>query len=662
MITRRRKSSGPSRIRLYLAFLFPFLLTSLIIYRAVDFQIIKREELRKKLVKQREKVEKLVPRRGRILDAKGNEIAQSVKVGSVYARTRAIKDKEKVVMGLSKKLEMEPRVIRRLLSEGNNFVWLKRQIPQTLASEISQLKIPGIEVIWEYKRFYPNKELAAQVIGFTGWDSQGLEGLEYYFDNYLQSEPEFLNIERDAYGQEIITDPQETRISGNDIILTLDMGVQFVVEDELNKTAKRTKAKNLIGIVMDVKSGAILALAQYPGFNPNAFKNYPSRYWRNLGVSSVFEPGSTFKIFLVAAALQEGVVKPDTLFYCENGEYNPSSDIVIHDVKKYSYLTVEDIIAYSSNIGAAKIAQKLGKEKYMNFIREFGFGARTGIELPAEEKGIVRPIKKTTDVDNMILGFGQGISVTPIQLITAFNSLVNDGVLVKPYILKSILSPDGTPIYTYLPPEGKRVVSEQVARKVKRMLRKVVTSGTGQAANIEGYGSAGKTGTSQKIDPQTGKYSEEHFTSYFIGYTPYNDPRVSILIIVDEPEGTPYGGVVAAPAFKNIGERILPLLNEKGTIADTGEPLRIALNEDTKTREGASIENGAGDPLASGGTGIKQMPDLLGLGYREVLELLSKTGIKATISGNGFVVEQTPLPGTVINKDQKCLVKLSPLI
>ncbi len=425
----------------------------------------------------------------------------------------------------------------------------------------------------------------------------------------------------------------------------------------MKKTAETTNAKNAIAIVMDVKNGAILAMAQYPGFNPNSFKNYPRTRWKNLAVSGLYEPGSTFKVFLVAAALQSGIIKPDTVFNCENGEFRISDDIVIHDVKEYSYLTVENIIAYSSNIGAAKVAAQLGKKKYMDYINEFGFGSRTGIELAAEEKGILRTLDKTTEVDNMIMGFGQGISVTPIQLITAFNAIVNDGVLVQPFIVKSILSPEGNIIYSHLVEEGRRIVSEKVARQVKKMLARVVEYGTGKSANIDGYGSAGKTGTSQKIDPQTGSYSYDKFTSYFIGYTPLKSPRVSILIIVDEPEGVAYGGVVAAPSFKSIGERILPLLNVESEIAVSTEPLRITEKDDAE-----EVVHSVDERVASSESGEKRMPDLRGMSYREVLKILSKEGIRATLKGSGFVEKQSPLPGAVIDSESRATVILSPLI
>ncbi len=656
-MTYRKNKTVVRFSRIYLVFAIPLILTGIIIYRAVEFQIIKREELQRSLTKQRERIVKLVPRRGKILDRKKNDLAVSVKVGSVFVRPGAIKEPEQVVRILSKTLEMNVKDVLNIIHSKNNFQWLKRQIPESQAEKLLNQPLPGVEVLWEYKRYYPNRELAAQVIGFTGWDSQGLEGLEFHFDNYLQSGVEFLYTEKDAHGQEILLEPADTTDSGNDIVLTLDTGIQFIVEEELKKRAEVTKAKNLIGIVMDVKSGEILAMAQYPGFNPNSFKNYSRNRWKNLSVSGLYEPGSTFKVFLVSSALQSGIVRPDTVFNCENGEYRITNDIVINDVKRYKYLTVEDIIVNSSNIGAAKIADQLGNKNYIHYITEFGFGSKTGIELPAEEKGLLRTPDKTTRVDNMIMGFGQGISVTPIQLITAFNAIVNDGVLVRPSLVKSILSSDGNVIYNSLPKEGKRIVSEKVARQVKRMLAKVVEYGTGKSAYIPGYGSAGKTGTSQKIDPSTNSYSYEKFTSYFIGYTPLKSPRLSILIIVDEPDGVAYGGVVAAPIFKSIGERVLPLLNVEREIAATKEPLSITEEDEA----GKAIKNFNGEALVREFSG-QRMPDLRGLSYREALKVLSENGIGATLRGNGFVEKQDPPPGTLINSESRCFVFLSPLI
>jgi len=647
------RSRSIFRLKIILCFLILVLIG--IVYRAAEFQIIDSKTYKILSDKQNQRVFTLIPRRGTIYDAGGNGLAVSVRVGSIFAQPPQIKDIRAVSKALSPHLEIDRATLEKALRSNKQFLWLKRQTSPENAEKIAQMAFDGIGVVWEFKRYYPNKELASVLLGFTGLDGEGLEGVEYYYDDYLKGQQGYLFAERDAYGRTIITEPSDISVSGGDIYLTINKSMQYIVEEELRNAVESSRAKKGVSILMDVKTGKVLAMSQYPGFNPNAFSQYSPDVWRNSAVTDIYEPGSTFKTFLFAAAYEEGAIYKNDVFYCENGEYSIASDIVIHDVKKFSVLNAEEVFKFSSNICASKIAKRLGKEKFLKYVNAFGFGTKSGISLPGDGKGIVKGLNKLTEVDNMILGFGQGISTTPIQLIAAFNSVVNDGEFIKPAIVQEIRA-NGQTVYNYTPEVTNRVVSAKTTRFIRDIMVKVVTEGTGPAAFIDGFGSGGKTGTAQKVDTKTGRYSSEKFTSYFIGFAPAKNPLFTLLVLIDEPEGTSYGGVVAAPVFKNIGTRVLSMLN--------------AEREKVPTPDIENLFVDAADNLivpTSGGVykpsyyGSDHMPNLTGLTYREVLDLVMKRGLKANLIGSGFVVDQRPGPGTLIRDGQECLVRFEPL-
>ena len=394
-------------------------------------------------------------------------------------------------------------------------------------------------------------------------DAGGLEGLESKYDESLKGKPEKLAWARDAKGKKLFlrVEKSETKKDENiNLVLTIDNRIQYLVETHLKEAVLSKGAKGGLAIVMDPKTGEILAMANEMGFNPNNVEGLTPEKWRNRAITDYFDPGSTFKPFLVAGALEEKIIKESDKFFCENGNYKVANR-VIHEAnkKRHGVLSVPDILKYSSNIGAAKIAQKMGKEKFYDYIERFGFGAKTGIDLPGESSGLVRPVKNWVPVDTAMIGFGQGVSVTAIQLISAVSAIANNGVLMKPYVVRGFADKDNRLIKLYTPTVVRKVISPDVAKRLTNMLTEVVGApdGTGKNARIVNVAVAGKTGTSQKFDFNRGVYSSERVRTSFMGFFPADNPQVAILVILDEPQRDKWGGVAAAPVFKNIGEQIL---------------------------------------------------------------------------------------------------------
>ena len=509
--------------------------------------------------RQHQSVVTYTPKRGTIYDVKGNTLAESIEVDSVYARPEDVENPSRTAKELAHILNLDKGSLTKKLKSRKGFLWVKRQVTPKETSRIKESKLRGIYFLKESRRiypqrFYPHSHLAAHLVGFVGIDSKGLEGIEARYDAVLSGDTKRLILEKDAFGREIIT---EVPIPGKSaqnytLSLTIDTNIQYVVEVELKRAVEGKGAKKGMAVVMDPMSGKILAMANYPSFNPNRFWDYPPLTWRNRAITDVFEPGSIFKVFLASAALEEKVVKKHDIFFCQNGSYTISNK-TIRDVKKYGWLSLEHIIKYSSNIGAAKIAQRVGSEKLYHYIREFGFGNKTGIDLPGEAKGIVRPYRTWSNVGLANIAFGQGIAVTSVQLIAAISSIANGGNLLKPYVVDRIVDPKGKVVKQSQPVIIKRVLSKETAEIVTSILKGVVKEGgTGTKAALPHYDVAGKTGTAQKVDGLVGGYYEDRFISSFMGYVPSNQPRLVILVVIDEPQGIPYGGSVAGPVFRNI--------------------------------------------------------------------------------------------------------------
>ncbi len=558
---------------------FLFLLSYLVVLgRSFQLQVLRSETLRGRAERQQRKFTLSTPRRGRIFDREGQELAVSVAVDSIYAQPRKIFDRSAVARQLSPILRIPRRELLNKLSPERPFVWLSRRISPSQSLKIKALDLKGIGFIQENKRFYPNRTLAGHLLGFAGLDSQGLEGLELKYDHLIKGEPELFLTERDARGHTIF--PRGGNLlrssEGNDLYLTIHKGIQYIAERELKKAVLATRAKSGVVVVTNPLTGEVLALALQPEFNPNCFWRYQPSLWRNRAITDSFEPGSTFKVFLLAAAIEEAVAQPKDLFFCEKGSYEIGGN-TIHDPREYGWLSLEQIIHFSSNIGASKIGEKLGKEKFYQYITAFGFGEKTGIDLPGEISGLVRPPRSWFQMGVRTISFGQGISLSPLQLISALGAIANGGRLMRPFVVKKIIDPRGTVIHTTKPRVIRRVISPKTARIVTKILTGVVKkNATGWRAALKGYEVAGKTGTAQKADIINGGYSEDRLLGSFMGFVPAKEPELAILVIIDEPQGKANGGLVAAPVFKRIAEKTLLILGAPPTTQITDFRLQIA--------------------------------------------------------------------------------------
>ena len=529
--------------------------------RAGYLQLYRGEWLSNKAVGQVEEKVTVYGKRGTIYDAQHQAMAVSIETPSVAAYPAVLENKAAAAARLAKALGLRTTAVKRKLTSGRRFVWLKRQASPKEAEAVRALQLRGVDFIPEHTRFYPNTTLAAQVLGFTGIDGHGLEGLEFYYDKELNGGEHTITIFKDALGRGF--DAEELSglaRTGNKLILTLDGHIQYIAEQALAEAVTTYQARSGMAIVMNPRTGALLALAHYPTFNPNNFRKYDRFTWRNRAITDPFEPGSTMKIFSAAAALESGALTANSIFFCENGTYSVGRHTV-HDHESYGWLSLQQIVKYSSNIGAVKVAEKMGGRTLFDTLEAFGFGDRTRIDCPGESPGSLSNYKRWTAVDTGAIAFGQGVSVTGLQLITAAAAVANDGLMMKPHIVQAVTDPLGRPVRRIEPQSLSQVVSVSTAQKVRRIMRTVITDGgTGVEADLEGYSVCGKTGTAQKIE-SNGQYARSKYVASFIGFAPTERPALVALVMVDEPKTTHYGGTVAAPAFKRIIKETLSYLN-----------------------------------------------------------------------------------------------------
>jgi cell division protein FtsI (penicillin-binding protein 3) len=651
----KRRSINWFKVRIFSITCLLFLCFLLVLARMFQLQVLKKEQLYKLASQQHHIDIPLVPKRGTIIDRKGNELAVSIEVDSVYADPHKIVDAEKSATDIAQVLKIDKEEVRRRLKGRGSFEWVQRKIAPAEAQQLKGLGVPGIFFLKENKRFYPNGALGSNVIGFVGLDSRGLEGLEEQWDNLLSVKGRVWSVDRDALGREIAL--SEGALDKGDhyqnVVLTIDKQIQHILEAELSRAAQKWNARGGMAIAMEPSTGKVLAMATFPTFDPNQFLQYPSKAWRNRVISDAFEPGSLFKTFLAAAVLEEKLVRPSDSFYCENGAYT-IHDRTIHDTHHYGWLTFQQIIKFSSNIGASKVGEKVGKDRFYKYICDFGFGEKTGIALPGEAKGILHHPRYWSPVTLDTISFGQGISVTGVQMLNALCAIANGGTLMRPYVVDRITDEKGGVVQSFQPEVVRRVVSEETAKNVMLMLKTTTEKGgTGEGAVPAGYDIAGKTGTAQKVDPGSGRYGD-HYNSGFMGIAPADDPKIALLVVIDEPNGSNYGGVVAAPVFRAVMEKILPDFNvhPKGTVIVKDESKRTPVQV-------VSEPEGVAEHVRVVRAAVRElMPDLTGLSMRTALSRIEGKGLIVKISGNGRVVEQNPQPGAVIEKGDICYLKL----
>ncbi len=502
----------------------------------------------------------LDPSRGRILDRSGRPLAINVESHSVYAAPSRIADPKAFARAVAPALRMRPDEVVARLNAGRHFAWLSRKVRPSVAEAVRSLGLDGqIGLLPEPRREYPNGVLAAHIMGFAGIDNQGLAGAELALDASLRGRPGRAIVGRDAIGRPRFETRTIVRrpVDGADALLTVDQVIQHVAERELARALEATRAAWGTVVVMDPGTGEILAMAVAPAFNPNAVDRSGLPDASNRAISSIYEPGSTFKIILLAAALEAGAVGRQEVFI-SNGELKVAGGHTIREArgKRYPRQTLTDILVNSSNVGAAMVASRLGRTRYHELILRFGFGEPTGIDLPGEAAGLVPAPADWLGPGLETIGFGQGISVTPLQLLVAGAALANEGVLVRPHVLRAIRDPSGRALEVTVPAQGRRAVSAEVARSLMEMMEESVRRGSGTLARVEGYRVAGKTGTAQKPSP-SGGYLPDSYVASFIGLVPAERPRLAILVVLDEPRGQYFGGIVAAPVFQAVASRAL---------------------------------------------------------------------------------------------------------
>jgi cell division protein FtsI (penicillin-binding protein 3) len=641
-------------------------------------QVVRGPELREEATREYQKFCPILPVRGMILDRSGTELAVSTRVSSVVAHPSQIKHAARLSRELAPILGYNQRDLKESLTRARPFVFVKRHLTPEReeafrAWEAAESKrarssktagrsdLDAIYLIPEAKRYYPQLALAGQVLGFCNIDGQGLEGLEIQYDNQLYGKPKQCWNMTDARGHIVVTGEKawDPEVMGNNVVLTLDRTLQYLAEKELVAGVERFHAASGLALVLRPQTGEILAMAQTPCMDPNRFTQFQEAARRNRLVTDCLEPGSTFKIFTAAAALDAQAVRPADKFHCENGVWHLGPKEVIHDAHPYGTLTVQQIIQKSSNIGAAKIGNRVGPKRFFHYIHDFGFGRRTGIFFPGETAGLVKNIVLArSPIDRATLAFGQGVSVTILQMTLALASMGNEGVLMEPHLVKEIVSPQGIKVKEYPPHPVRRVLSQHTAREMLAIMETVTQAGgTAKEAAPPGFTVAGKTGTAQKIVGRA--YSHTKFNSWFIGLIPADDPVLAIAVAVEEPKGAIYGGVVAAPIFREIAAQSLRVLGyyPKEPPKDKNEPVLAGMLA-TPAAAATGPEKGFTPPKLEIPSGpLTVMPDLKGYTIRQVLTLLNRSGLHCRFEGSGMAVSQEPAPGTAITPGATCVVK-----
>ncbi len=599
---------------------------SLLWFRTFYIQIILGPSYAAEAIDQHTYTEMVEARRGTIYDRNGQVLAQSIEARSVYANPRAMEDPFTVATELAKIMEMDEEKLRELFLRDKAFVWVQRKVDDATAKAVQDAKLQGISLSREFDRIYPQQHLAGQLLGFVGLDNTGLEGIERSFNESLAGEDHKRLVYRDGEGRRYYMQ-NEGVPKGEDLHLTIDGQIQYIAEEVIAKAAQDVQAKWGGVLIAEVETGDILAWAQYPFFNPNTFRSSSPEIYRNRIASDALEPGSTMKAFPVAAALEEGIIEPDTEYFNENGVWETDNIVIGDDGRSYGNLPVNKIIRYSSNIGVAKIGLDLGKETYYQYLTDLGFGSRTNVGV-GESKGILRTPNEWSKVDLMSASFGQSVAVTGLQMTQAYLTLANNGIF-KP--LNLIQNDDAE-----APKNEKRIFSASTTHEIMSMLEEVVEmDGTGKRARVTGVRVAGKTGTAQKAKEISGGYGDGRFAS-FTGIIPADNPRYVIIIMLDEPQTSQYGGTIAAPVFQEVASRVL---SYGGYLPD------VTFEENTRIAK--SNEERYSSVKINTPKQLTEYPDLIGVNLRRALEVLMPLGIEPEIRGQGLnVLYQFPAPKT----------------
>jgi len=732
--------------RFWLICLFFLLWAIVIVCRLFWLQVVRHKEFVERAGKQQQSTFEVAPRRGVLYDRDLHELAMTVQVDSIFAVPTEISDKQATARALAAIVHTDPddaqsteEQIAARLEAGHSFAWVARRITAETSARVKDLiKTQGLKGIYfqkEFQRFYPDNDIAAQVLGYVGVDDNGLGGLEQKFEPQLHGVSGRMYTALDARRHVLGSSEREPE-PGRNLVLTIDENIQFMAERALDHAMESTKADNGTVVIQDVHTGQILALAIRPTFNPNQFRRTTPALLRNHAVSDVYEPGSVFKLIAYSAALEQHVATPDSIVDCQGGSMTLFGR-VIHDDKgdHFGRITVHEALEHSSDVGAIKMALLVGQDRYYQYIRDFGFGQRSGVELPGETRGLLRPVGKWDPSSIGSVAMGQEVGVTPLQMVSMVSTIANGGVYLPPHVLmpgqvdgtangKTLATPQAAPfkpggeLPNPLPSGAHRVLSTMTAAQMRKMMEGVVLFGTGKPAQLNGYSSGGKTGTAQKIDPATRRYSKTMHVASFAGFAPVNNPVIAVAVIMDDPKGSYYGTAVSAPVFAEVAQQVLEYLGvphdidvrqphalpkgnfrlaeeDSGNTGDinaiyaaanelpSDDPLRAAVNQpasipqpavaaqpQARTQPAGAAANARANPVApqpqqtpvtrtviiNDGKKLR-VPSLVGLPVRKVIEQAAAAGLEVEISGNGSVREQAPAAGTMVAPGTKIVVR-----
>ncbi len=647
-------------------------------------QLFLHSEYMARAQRQQQRVIEITPQRGAIFDRNMHPLAMSIPVDSAFAVPSELGDQQLAARLLSGVLGIPRELLEARLQSSRSFVWIARKLPPDKKDAVEALNLKGVYFQKENQRIYPKRDLASHVLGFVDLDEKGLGGIEYELDGQIRGKSEKIIVMADAR-QRWFDGGEAQRERGANVVLTLDEKIQYIAERELAAAIAKTHALAGTVMVMNPNTGEILALANWPKFNPNAANEAPAEARMNRAVAALYEPGSTFKLITLAAAFDQGITRPEDVFDCENGAVYVAGHR-IRDHKPFGLLSVADILAQSSDVGAIKIALRLGAPKFYDYIRAFGFGQPTGVDMPGESKGLLRRLENWSAVSIGSISMGQEVGVTPIQLISAVSAIANGGMLYKPHVIVELrrgdqLMPAEGPL---APSEPKRVIRPETAATLRRLMEGVVLNGTGKLAHLDGWTAAGKTGSAQKIDPATGRYSPTHFIASFTGFAPISNPAVSVLVSLDSPVGLHEGGMVAAPVFKRIAEQVLPHLDvprdvpvgprlvqaayknrevsDSATLEDF-TPTDFSEQPDQPPAKSAATNSREGNSPAPAVTvavdegGDIQVPNLSGKTMREVTTICLRLGLEPVLVGSSLATNQNPAAGARVRRGAKITVQ-----
>jgi cell division protein FtsI (penicillin-binding protein 3) len=678
-VERAASGTWTRRRSLFLAGMLALWIVGLVA-RLYQLEVISYAELLSRAQRQQQRTIEVAPQRGTIYDRLMQPLAMSLAVDSVYAVPSEMPDRHLEAKLLASALKLDRQDLEGQFQTFKTFCWVKRKVTSQEGERVRGLDLKGVYFQKEMKRFYPKGSLGAQVLGYAGMDDKGLAGLEYSLDKEIRGTPGRVLVDTDARRKSFHSTEWQGE-PGDNVVLTLDENIQYIAERALDAAVKKWKAADGIVIVQNPNTGEILAMASSPTFDPNHYAKSKPSDWINRAVGWIYEPGSTFKIVTVSAALQEGLARPSDVIDCQMGAIVLAGH-TIHDHKPYGDLTVEQVLVNSSDVGAIKLGLRLGSDRLYRYIRSFGFGSDTDIRLPGEERGLLKPPDRWSGISVGEISMGQEVGVTPLQMVSAYSAIANGGMLMRPSIVHDVYRGDR---HELIPPApGRRIVSQHTADQMRRMFEKVVEEGTGMPARIPGYTVGGKTGTAQKIDA-SGTYSKTHYIASFIGFAPVSRPAITVLVVIDSPVGAIYGTEVAAPVFKSITEQTLGYLNvpqdnpswwpqlassaagssrqkREGRVAflPTGpEPSRAATSAVQRVSFRPPSDKTAQSTVVLNDGPLTPVPDFSGLSVRRAAEECQALGLDLSFEGSGLAVQQSPHAGTQVAAGTRVWLKFA---